>query len=97
LSKRKNYSDEYKARVALEAIKGESTLAELSGRFGVHPNMIRQWKKKMLENAASLFSRKRDPEIGELKELNEELYKKVGRQNIELEFLKKKYKQMKDL
>ena len=95
--KRKNFDDDFKARVALEAIKGELTLSELSSKFGVHPNMIRQWKQKMLENAPSLFSRKQDPEIKDLKELNDELFKKVGKQNIELEFLKKKYKQMKDL
>lgn len=97
MSKRRKFDDEFKARVALEAIKGELTLAELSGRFQVHPNMIVRWKRQMLENAPGVFTRKTDPEIKELKELNEELYKKIGKQDIELEFLKKKYRQMKDL
>lgn len=97
MSNRRKFDDEFKARVALEAIKGEKTISEISGEFGVHPNMIRLWKKKMLEGAPGIFTRKQDPQINELKELNEELYKKIGKQDVELEFLKKKYKQMKDL
>ena len=86
---RRKFDDEFKARVALEAIKGELTLAELSSKFQVHPTMITRWKREMLENAPSLFSRKKDPEIKELKDLNDELFKKIGKQDIELEFLKK--------
>lgn len=97
MSRRSKFDENFKARVALEAIKGEKTISELSGEYGVHPNMIRLWKKKMLEGAHSIFTRKQDPQINELKDLTEELYKKIGKQNIDLEFLKKKYKQMKDL
>ena len=97
MSKRRRFADEFKARVALEAIRGELTLAELSSKFQVHSNMIVRWKRQMLENAPGVFSRRKDPEINELKELTEELYKKIGKKDIELEFLKKKYRQMKDL
>jgi len=97
LKKRKAYDDNFKARVALEAIKGERTISEIAGQFEVHPNQIIKWKKQLLENVSSLFSRKKDPEIEELKSLNEELYKKIGKQNIELEFLKKKYKQIQNM
>ena len=97
LRKRKTYDDNFKARVALEAIKGERTISEIAGQFEVHPNQIIKWKKQLLENVSSLFSKKKDPEIEELRKLVEELYKKIGQQNIELEFLKKKYKQIQNM
>jgi len=97
LKKRKAYDNQFKARVALEVIKGERTISEIASQFEVHPNQITKWKKQLLENVSGVFSRKKDPEINELKSLNEELYKKIGKQNIELEFLKKKYKQIQSL
>lgn len=97
MRKRRTYDDQFKARVALEAIKGEKTLSEIASHFEVHPNQITQWKKQLLKNVPSLFSRKKDPETEELKKLLEELYKKIGQQNIELEFLKKKYKQIQNM
>jgi len=97
LRKRKTYDDNFKARVALEAIKGARKISEIASQFEVHPNQIITWKKQLLENVSSLFSKKKDPEIEELKTLLEELYKKIGKQNIELEFLKKKYKQIQNM
>ena len=76
MRKRKIYDDNFKARLALEAVKGERTISEISSQFEVHPNQIIKWKKQLLENVPSLFSQKKDPEIAELKKLMEELYKK---------------------
>ena len=97
MKKRKTYDDNFKARVALEAIKGKRTISEIAGQFEVHPNQIIKWKKQLLENVSGLFSKKKDPELEEKEKLTEELYKKIGKQNIELEFLKKKYKQLQSL
>jgi transposase-like protein len=86
-----------KAKIALEAIKGEKTISELASHYGVHPTQIRQWKQHFLENAGSIFSNKKDPRIKEQEGLIDELYKKLGKKDIELEFLKKKYKQMQEM
>jgi len=57
MSKRKRHNPEFKARVALETVKGEHTVAELATRFGVHPTMIHQWKRALLEGAPGVFER----------------------------------------
>jgi transposase-like protein len=97
MSKKRTFDDSLKAKVAIEAIKGDKTISELAGIYEVHPTQIRQWKQHFLENASSIFSRKKDPRIKEQDGLIDELYKKLGKKDIELEFLKKKYKQMQEL
>ena len=78
MSKRKNHSPEFKAKVALEALKGERTVAELSSQFGVHPTMIHSWKRALLEGASGVFERggKKAPEIDD--EQVKELHAKIG-------------------
>ena len=87
---RKRYSAAFKARVALEAAKQTRTLAELSKSFQVHPVQISQWKKQLLDGAEGLFrdGRKREREEGEA--VQAELYEKIGRLNMEIEWLKKR-------
>jgi len=97
MKKRKTYDDQFKASVALEAVKGEKTISEIATQFEVHPNQIMNWKKQLLENVAGVFSRKQEPEVEEMKELIDKLNKKIGEQDMELEFLKKKYKQLQNL
>ncbi len=65
MSKRKQHSAEFKAKVALEALKGEQTVSELASRFGIHPTMIHQWKRALLEGASGVFERggRKKPEI----------------------------------
>jgi transposase len=80
----------FKARVALEALKEEKTMAQLSSEFGVHVNQIRQWRQKLLDELPSLFSDRRKKKDKEGEELLSELYRQIGQLNVELEWLKKK-------
>ena len=66
MKKRRSFSAEFKARVALEALSGAHTLAELSAKHNVHPNMIAQWKRRAQENLPELFSKKKDRSEGAL-------------------------------
>lgn len=92
MSKRKNHSPEFKAKVALEALKGERTVAELSSQFGVHPTMIHSWKRALLEGASGVFERggKEAPEIDE--ERMKELHAKIGELAVANDFLSRKLK-----
>jgi len=88
--KRRQFSDKFKAKVAVEAIKGIKTLAELSTTYKVHPNQISAWKKQLLSNAPELFSsgKKRQPKNEE--ELTAPLYEEIGRLKMDVKWLEKK-------
>jgi transposase-like protein len=87
---RKNHSSAFKAKVALAALRREKTLAQLSGEFGVHPNQITQWKKRVLEDIPDIFSRKRKTDRKHQEQLVSELYRQIGQLKVELDWLKKK-------
>ncbi len=88
---RKKFEAGFKAKVALEAIKGEKTLAELSSLYGVHANMITRWKQEALEKLPGLFDKKAARrEETETEEKVEKLYKAVGELKMENDWLKKK-------
>jgi transposase-like protein len=92
---RKRYDKEFKAKVALEALKGEKTLQELAITYAVHPNMIALWKKQILEHASMLFEKEgKDKDAEDIERKQGELYKQIGQLQVENEYLKKKYKQL---
>lgn len=88
--KRKQHSPALKAKVALAAWKGDRTTAQLAGQFSVHPTQVSQWKRELLEGAEELFGRDRRREGEERKELIDELYREIGRLQMESAWLKKK-------
>jgi len=87
---RKGHDATFKARVALEALKGEKTMAQLSSEFGVHTNQIRQWRDKLLKEVPNVFSDRRRKQEKEGEEMTSELYRQIGQLKVELEWLKKK-------
>jgi transposase-like protein len=87
---RKRYDAAFKARVALEAIKGERTISEIANETSVHPNQISKWKKQALEELPDIFSQGRKKREQSSEELESELYKQIGQLKVELDWLKKK-------
>jgi transposase-like protein len=89
-NKRRNHSAQFKAKVALEAAKGDKTIAELASQFEVHPNQITQWKRQLLESLPAIFSRSRQKDKQKRDDLTEYLYQQIGQLKVELDWLKKK-------
>ena len=90
-TKRKRYSAEFKAKVALEAIKGEQTISELGSRYRIHPNMITTWKRQAIENMANTFSSKTDRARSADDPQIKELHAKIGQLTVERDFLAKAF------
>jgi len=88
--KRKNFSSQHKAKVALEAIRGLKTVNEIAQEFGVHPTQVGLWKKELQEQASSIFDTKRGPRPVDQSASPERLYSEIGRLKMELDWLKKK-------
>ncbi len=92
-SKRKRYKSDFKAKVALEALKEQKTINELSSYYGLHANQITNWKKQLKQNADLIFE-KEDQIVksDQNQELIERLYQQIGQLQVELDWLKKKFK-----
>lgn len=86
--KRQKHSSQFKAKVALSAIRNEKTLAQMSKEFGVNANLISKWKSQLLERAKDLFEGHPPREVDD--ELVSKLYQQIGEQKVELDWLKKK-------
>ena len=87
----RKFSGAFKAKVIIEALKERESMAELSKRFEVHPNMISKWKQEFLERSSELFDKKSDAEA---EVYPDKLYAKIGQLEIENDFLKKSLKKI---
>jgi|GEM_PF-914796 len=88
---RKKHSGDFKAKVALEALKGERTLNELAGHFEVHPTQVVQWKQRLVAGASDLFTGGVERDAAQEAELRDRLYQEIGQMKVELDWLKKKH------
>ena len=88
--KRKQHSAAFKAQVALAALKGDRTVNELAGQFGVHPTLIHTWKKQLLQGAEAVFRNGVQLVTADAEAQKAELFEQIGRLKMELEWVKKK-------
>lgn len=88
---RKQYPPSFRAKVALEAIRGERTCAELASEYQVHPTQIKKWKRTAVEGISELFTDRKRRGDKEKNLLIEELYRQIGQLKVELDWLKKKF------
>ena len=87
---RKQYTGAFKAKIALEAIKGQRTIQELATAHGIHPNQITTWKKQLLASAEEIFSGARERREQSDEQEKDELYRQIGKLQVELDWLQKK-------
>jgi len=88
--KRKQHTAGFKAQVALAAVKGDRTVNELAGQYGVHPTLIHAWKKQLLAGADQVFQNGSKAVVADAEVEKAELFEQIGRLKMELEWLKKK-------
>ncbi len=88
--KRKQHTVSFKAQVALAALKGDKTVNELAGHYGVHPTLIHAWKKQLLTGAEEVFANGSKAATTDAEAQKAELFEQIGRLKMELEWLKKK-------
>ena len=92
--KRKQYSNQFKFKVAMEAVKGLATVNEIASRYNVHPNQVRNWKSQLLAEGAGVYKRKTGQHRQAQDNQESQLYEQIGRLKMELEWLKKKMDQV---
>lgn len=89
-TKHKQYSNDFKFKIALEAVKGVKTVSQLASEYNVHPTQIGTWKKQLVQQGNTLFTRPNDRQHREQQDKEVALYEQIGRLKMELEWLKKK-------
>jgi transposase-like protein len=89
-TQRNHYRAEFKAKVALEALKEQQTLAELGATYGVHPTLVAQWKRQLRDALPQLFADRRQKPDRSAEELQAQLYQQIGQLKVELDWIKKK-------
>ena len=95
MAKRKSFGKAFKAKVAIEAIKGEKTINEIASIYEVHPTQVTQWKKLALENLPNAMTDGRNKDARNDHQMDEaKLHQKIGQQAVEIDFLKKKLRQL---
>jgi len=87
---RRRFSADFKAKVALAALREDKTRAELASEFDVHGNQISEWKKQLLDALPEVFGKRREQDAKQQEELVEALYQQIGQLKVELDWLKKK-------
>jgi len=87
---RKSYTTAFKVKIALEAIKGQRTINEIATHYGVHPNLVSQWKKQAIESLPDVFSTRRERDAQGEEAHKAELYQLIGQLKVELDWLEKK-------
>jgi len=94
--KRKQYSAQFKAKVAIEAVRGQKTTAELASQYEIHPTMINNWKRDLLEKASELFDNGKTTSRAqaETQAQIDELYRQIGQLTVERDFLAKRSAQL---
>ena len=95
MTQRRKFGTAFKAKVAIEAIKGEKTINEIASIYEVHPNQVSLWKKQALEKLPEAMADGRTKQARNSKPIDEEkLHQKIGQQAVEIDFLKKKLRQL---
>ena len=90
MPRRKQYDNRFKAKVGLEAIKNQRTMAQIASDYEVHPNQVSQWKRQILEESPQLFANGRTQAPSDNDRLISELYRQIGQLKVELDWLQKK-------
>ena len=88
--KRKTFPSKFKAKVAIEALKGHRTVNQIATEFEVHPSQVNTWKKQLLEESSDIFSKGRKQQAENVEEERDKLYSQIGRLKVEVDWLKKK-------